>query len=57
MQLKKLLSIKLDWESIRLCRHFYNTKKTLKTKTLLSLLNSAFCLIFVIETEILTPSM
>ena len=28
----------------------------LKTKTLLSLLNSAFCLIIVIKTEILTPS-
>ena len=27
MQLKKLFLIKLDWESIRLCRHFYNNKK------------------------------
>ena len=38
--------IKLDWESIRLCRHFYNNEKNvseLKKKTLLSLLNSAFC--------------
>ena len=29
----------------------------LKTKTLLSLLKSAFCLIIVIKSEILTPSM
>ena len=52
MQFKKLFLIQLDWESIRLCRHLYNNKKTF-----LSLLNSAFCLIIAIKTEILTPSM
>ena len=60
MQLQKLFLNRLDWESIRLCRHFCNNKKNvseLKTKTLLSLLNSALCLFIVIKTDIFTPSM
>ena len=32
MQFKKLFLNKLDWESIRLCRHFYNNETTLRVE-------------------------
>ena len=52
--------IKLDWKSIRLCRHFYNTEKTFlswKQKRCWGYWILLFVPLFVIITEILTPSM
>ena len=51
---------KLDWESIRLCRHFYNNGKTFlswkqKRCWIYGILLSVP--LFVIKTQILTPSM
>ena len=52
--------IKLDWESIRLCKHFYNNEKTFlswKQKRCWVYVILLSVPLFVIKTEILTPSM
>ena len=52
--------IKLDWESIRLCRHFYNNEKNvseLKKKGSWVYWILLSVPLFVIKTEIVTPSM
>ena len=60
MQLKNMFLIKLDWESIRLCRHFYNNEKTFqswKQKRCWVYWILLSVPLFVIKTEILTLSM